>query len=178
MGKALKWGCLGFLGFTLLVAAIGGFIVDKTTSPEQRAAEQRQFAEFQDVQRAKRAVSAVMREPESARFGRVARMPNGYVCGYASGRNGFGGMTGMRAFMFRSADGGLMMEEQGRRRFFKVWNTMCADQPGKANSKSGKPRKRLDRKTEAPTPAIQYDENGAETVTAGAPERYKPARQP
>lgn len=70
-----------------------------------------------------------MKDPESVRFGQVAQVSDQLVCGYVSGRNGFGGMTEMKAFMHGSKMGGLMMGEQGGRTFFRIWNAQCVKQP-------------------------------------------------
>ena len=126
----LKLGGAAFLGLLIVGAAVSG-LVGASKGPAERHAEDDAFAEFQEVQRAKRAVQSVLREPESARFGKVDRLSTGIVCGYVSSRNGFGGMTGMEAFMVGPQVGGLMMEGQGRRAFFKVWGVKCAEQSRK-----------------------------------------------
>ncbi|HRO33056.1 MAG TPA: hypothetical protein PLQ03_06545 [Brevundimonas sp.] len=90
-----------------------------------------------DFQRAaRRALLGRLRDPDSARFRNVRRLPapNGQVfCGEINTRNGFGGMTGFHRFQaYAGADGRTYIEfddaeDRLRRTYFQTgWARDCS----------------------------------------------------
>jgi hypothetical protein len=71
---------------------------------------------------AERIVRAVLRDPDSARFG-SSIVRNGTVCGYVNAKNAFGGYTGPREFLARK---GYALVNDGSEVFRKEWNKRCA----------------------------------------------------
>ena len=97
-------------------------------SPEEmarryRAAQDQITAEL--FREARHSVTARMRDPGSVIFGTMARGEGGLVCGYANGRNGFGGMTGMQPFIAGYANNGVIFYQQGAEAFQKHWRKVC-----------------------------------------------------
>jgi hypothetical protein len=68
------------------------------------------------IARAKAALVKSLKDPESARISDVVRKtsPVGadYICGQVNAKNGFGGYTGSKAFLYYVADAKLMSEEE------------------------------------------------------------------
>src|SRR3954471_5617049 len=105
------------LGLVALCAAVVGVIsANQSPGPPESPAEKqvvdRAIHRAEAVERAKEAIRSVLRDPGSADFGKTDQLSNGVVCGYVNARNGFGGMTGPKEFMFDPKGGGLMMEGQ------------------------------------------------------------------
>jgi len=82
------------------------------------------------IELARRDVSAAMRDPSSAAFRDLSavKTPSGrgvIVCGEVTGKNGFGGFTGFREFIW--APGSVILGENTKRAaFVKAWNGTCA----------------------------------------------------
>ena len=77
---------------------------------------------------AKQAVTAALKDPDSAQFGEVVAVSadgEAVACGSVNAKNSFGGYTGQKSFVY--AAGLLAME--GEKGFSKLWNTLCANKP-------------------------------------------------
>lgn len=62
-------------------------------------------AEPSEFAAARSAVTAQLRDPDSARFGRLRRGLHGAVCGAVNARNGYGGYSGAMPFAWSQEDG-------------------------------------------------------------------------
>jgi len=83
------------------------------------------------VWRAKEAVTAALKDPDSAQFGEVVAVSNDgtpVVCGSVNAKNSFGGFTGEQSFVYVAG----MVAFEGDKEFNKLWNTVCADKQIKA----------------------------------------------
>ncbi len=77
------------------------------------------------INAAKKAVVARLKDPSSAKFGKVVYRPDGVVCGYVNAKNSFGAMTGEKAFIsLGTADGTWLHGES--KDFESTWNKRCA----------------------------------------------------
>lgn len=73
---------------------------------------------------AEQAVRDALRSPDDAEFSGLSYdLASGVVCGYVSARNGFGGTTGPRKFVYQR--GIAMFAEQFERRDFAVIEVKC-----------------------------------------------------
>jgi hypothetical protein len=77
--------------------------------------------------RAKRQVTAALRDPGSAQFGRMIHSPKheGIVCGEVNARNGFGGYTGMQPYIAGFSDGALLLQTASETAAKDVWAKYC-----------------------------------------------------
>lgn len=73
---------------------------------------------------AKQDVPKFMKDPDSARFGRVWGTSAGIACGYVNGKNSFGAMTGEQRFIYTA---GSAEFDSHSARFAKHWNTLCVE---------------------------------------------------
>lgn len=90
MNTVLKYsGCV--VGGMLVAAAIST-PYKRSPMPTVAATTQAVTPRAPDIASVKRAVSDLMRDPSSVSFGKVWQGHDNVVCGYASGRNGFGAM--------------------------------------------------------------------------------------
>jgi hypothetical protein len=70
-------------------------------------------------------VTAMLKDPASGRFGIVFHGRGKSVCGTINARNGFGGMTGQKAFV-RVGNALPMFEDSWNESFVTAWNKYCA----------------------------------------------------
>lgn len=88
----------------------------------RRAEDDKKYAA---IAAAKKAVIARLKDPDSAKFGKVVYRPDGVVCGYVNAKNSFGGYTGEKAFI--SLGGPNMTWLHGESKDFETtWNKRCA----------------------------------------------------
>lgn len=87
-----------------------------------------------EMQRAKEAVSAQLKDPESARFKDVVfrSLKNGFaVCGQVNAKNSFGGYVGFRAFYVSDGKVTLEPSERSDNADRRIWNVtydwICRD---------------------------------------------------
>jgi hypothetical protein len=104
-----------FVVFIVVVAAMG-------TPKNSSAGQDKAVAEIMEHSNARRAVRALLRDPESAVFATMVSR-NGMICGYVNAKNGFGGYTGMKEFIYRN---GRATINSGQDSFIKIWNTKCS----------------------------------------------------
>lgn len=79
------------------------------------------------VERAKRAVTAVLKDPESAKFGYIypsAAMIN-VACGTVNAKNSFGGYTGEQKFIANPSTGSVILDD-GKATFESEWQKYCS----------------------------------------------------
>jgi len=88
-------------------------------------AAQQQEAEWQ-LATTRTLVTAMLREPASGKFGVVFHGRGKAVCGTINARNGFGGMTGQKAFV-RLSGKMPMFEDAWNESFVNAWNRHCAN---------------------------------------------------
>lgn len=83
----------------------------------------RGFAHLKAEHAAEAAVRKVLKDPSSAAFSRLVVGPGGSVCGYVNARNGFGGMTGPKSFVFEALTHKVTMYNGVG--FVALWNQEC-----------------------------------------------------
>lgn len=66
--------------------------------------------ENQSFNAARAVVTASLRDPDSARFGPFSRGRGASICGSVNARNGYGGYTGKRGFVFTPGEGALLYD--------------------------------------------------------------------
>lgn len=88
----------------------------------QRAAEQRKYTA---IASAKNAVLARLKDPESAKFGKVVFREDGVVCGYVNAKNSFGGYAGEKAFISLGSQEMTWLHGESKD-FESTWNKRCA----------------------------------------------------
>lgn len=71
------------------------------------------------------AVTKILRDPDSAKFGKVVYREPGIVCGFVNAKNGFGGYTGEKSFISLGTPELTWLEGQSKD-FRKIWNERCA----------------------------------------------------
>lgn len=74
----------------------------------------------------KDAVTKILRDPDSAKFGKVVYRDPGIVCGFVNAKNGFGGYTGEKSFISLGTPDLTWLEGQSKD-FRKIWNERCAN---------------------------------------------------
>lgn len=128
----------------MVLAMFGAWMAPKQTprQAEQRAAEANAKAEqeaandaarakrreadrieYASIATAKKAVLERLKDPESAKFGKVVYRSSGAVCGYVNAKNSFGGYSGDTAFI---AMLGRVWMESDANDFGDTWNKHCA----------------------------------------------------
>lgn len=113
-----------FFVFMLIVIAAAIFTPPRPPeTPEQKAARDAIEAKFLVKEIAKKQITTMLRDPESAQFGDVFIGKNDVVCGTVNARNGFGGYTGMQPFTVGSKYARLGDNATD------TWNKHCAGVP-------------------------------------------------
>lgn len=135
-----QYGC----GSLILLLLIGGAVfssfldrraptasqsaVNAPPSPEQQLREAARAA----LALAERAVRAGLKDPESAKFGKLIAVKTEaggvLVCGDVNARNSFGAYGGSKKFMW-SLSVTVLEESMPAREFAKAWNATCAKWP-------------------------------------------------
>lgn len=129
-----KWKAVGgacaVLGFLMMVGFVSKQQVPQGDSQKltaQDAKAGKNAAHDRALMRAARlAVLASARDPDSVKFDGLMHVvrPGEIVCGKVNARNGFGGYTGFRAFIYDH--GMLFTEEHNGKTFQEDWNARCA----------------------------------------------------
>jgi len=125
----MNWKTIGgAAAAVVLLVAVGRVarMYEAPTTPQQTEADRTAAHDRELVNKAEAAVLGQLRDPHSARFDdriHVVR-PGEIVCGKVNARNGFGGYTGLKAFIYDH--GMLFSEEGGGNKFADLWNTECA----------------------------------------------------
>jgi hypothetical protein len=83
-----------------------------------------QAVEDAAVSEAKDAVPKAMKDPSSAKFGRVWSLGPEMACGMVNGKNSFGGFIGEQRFIYVM---GEVNFDNHSRKFSHSWNTLCVD---------------------------------------------------
>lgn len=98
----------------------------------RQAADARERSETSEALQRAQAIVMVrraLRDPDSARFGRVLAYEearNGFhYCGAVNARNGFGGYTGEQSFI--AIPPAIVMIDDGTRSFRTAWREVCSD---------------------------------------------------
>ena len=133
--KKLLLGVLGFIG----IAMVLGLVAEAMMTPEQRSIRDQQDKRAVAKARAEATVRLVLRDPNSAVFGPAYSYKNGtIVCGLVNARNGFGGYTGMRGYIYK--DG--MIAFQGEHMYvYNDWLPLCTDEPPDPKKSKAKPNR-------------------------------------
>lgn len=85
------------------------------------------IAQVKTAEQARAAVRAELRDPASAQFRSVRSAPGGVWCGDVNSRNGFGGMTGFKAFLI-DRDGDLQWLEELQYTSADAWENFIRTQ--------------------------------------------------
>ena len=110
----------------------------KPEDPEKAAIrkklEELEKLKYLSIERAKSAVRAHLKDPDSAKFHHVTNAPYRatFVCGHVNAKNAFGGYTGFTEFMVEASTRTVAIND-GSRKFAKTWNEICV------KGKKGKP---------------------------------------
>lgn len=128
----------------MLLAMVGAWMAPEVTEQERtkeaaaQAEEDRQEAvrdaekakrrrdeqeRYTAIAAAKRLVTERMKDPESAKFGRVVRRESGIVCGYVNAKNSMGGYAGEKGFIVMAGKAWLEADSAD---FGDTWNKHCA----------------------------------------------------
>lgn len=91
----------------------------------KKAVRDREVQISTKVLAAKAAVTKILRDPESAKFGKVGYREPGIVCGFVNAKNGFGGYTGEKSFISLGTPELTWLEGQSKD-FQRIWNERCA----------------------------------------------------
>lgn len=127
----LKKICWGFL--LLFVVGLVGSQVQKSMPGYVPPAPPVEVPVASSV--AEMAVRMVLRDPDSAKFGRTNsyadRKLNGVpvkvACGSVNAKNGFGGYTGNKNFVYVVSPPLISIDnDTDNAQFVKLWNTLCA----------------------------------------------------
>lgn len=123
---------------TLLAIVVGGgivlaqFLPDSPPPPPPTAEQKEQDAASNAIFRARSAVAAQMKDPDSAQFRNFYVVKNDVggliVCGEVNSKNSFGAMAGFGKFVW-SPELTVHEESAGGADFAKVWNATCAKFP-------------------------------------------------
>lgn len=70
-------------------------------------------------------VTKILKDPDSAKFGKVVFREPGVICGYVNAKNSFGGYTGEQAFISLGTPEMTWIDGQSKD-FKKIWNERCA----------------------------------------------------
>lgn len=95
---------------------------DEIVKAEASRARTRASEEL-DLYRAQRTITAALRDPSSAQFGRVFPGRVATVCGFVNARNGFGGYTGMQPFIVSGSDAVMVTELKPET--LAAWKQFC-----------------------------------------------------
>jgi len=80
--------------------------------------------------RAKDEVKKRLKDPDSAKFGKVyvhqTQKNVWIVCGFVNAKNSFGGYTGEKQFVSGVVKGTTFLESEVKKDWYKVWNSSCA----------------------------------------------------
>ena len=131
----VTWCVLG-----VIVLVVGNAIINpappKPPKTQEQIAQEAESAKLKEEEskrrteraiaesRAKESVLALLKDPDSAKFGTVVVTDSGIVCGYVNAKNSFGGYTGEKPFI--SMGGTQATWIQGNvKDFEKTWNKYC-----------------------------------------------------
>lgn len=132
----VTWGILA-----IVVLVVGNAIINpappKPAKTQEQLAQEAEAARVKEAEAkrrsdrslaesvAKEAVLAQLKDPDSAKFGKVVVKESGIVCGYVNAKNSLGGYTGEKGFI--SLGGPKMTWLQGEAKDFEeTWNKHCA----------------------------------------------------
>lgn len=121
-----------FAGFTFLMIAVRPDGPPSPKSTEANAESEGVSAVSPGIQmrRDQRRIRSVLRDPDSARFGKtypLVRDGLPVTCGFVNAKNGFGGYTGERMWIVIADLNVAVVEAQGQEREFgELWNKHCA----------------------------------------------------
>jgi len=94
---------------TSIILALG--LVGCVSTQKETLSSPIELSEIQ-IKEIKSSVRAVLKDPDSARFGTImgAKEPNDqiFACGYINAKNSFGGFTGERLFISASTSDGFL----------------------------------------------------------------------
>jgi hypothetical protein len=150
-------GILGWV-MVIIWLGVAALVISPRKTPEQRAAEAREAERERAFDVAQQAASAaqaerksaalspyviemavkrLLRDPDSAQFGEMHFYNNRkldgkqvtFACGSVNAKNGFGGYTGSKAFVFVSETVTVAIQNESNNSLFvKLWNALCRGQ--------------------------------------------------
>ncbi len=144
--KTSVLGCGPITGLPIFLGVVGAALAPTKPQGEQAkptlvSKSEARFTDDISIKLyAETVVKERLRDPGSAEFSdlKVYWAEGGKsatVCGYVNSRNGFGGMSGQRAFITSSLV--IIQGDLEPTEFQKVWSALCTSKPAQADAREG-----------------------------------------